>query len=91
MRARRILAAMASALAIASAQGAAAPASAEASTAHVCVFRAAVHDTPRGLVIGYLHDEARVRLLGRTGNKRWYRIKGPLSLVGWMKARHLCR
>ncbi|HEV2812506.1 MAG TPA: hypothetical protein VGW10_04565, partial [Solirubrobacteraceae bacterium] len=59
--------------------------------AEVCVFRAAVHDTPRGLVIGYLHDEARVRLLGRTGNKRWYRIRGPLSLVGWMKSRHLCR
>ena len=90
MSARAKLAALA-ATAAAIVPAAAAPAPAHAATAEVCVFRAAVHDTPRGLVIGHLHEEARVRLLGRTGNRRWYRIRGPLSLVGWMKARHLCR
>jgi hypothetical protein len=67
------------------------PATAHAASGEVCVFRAAVLDTPRGLVIGYLHQDARVKLLGHTKNRRWYRISGPLRLVGWMKARHLCR
>lgn len=70
--------------------GTAAPAAA-GSSAEVCVYRAAVHDTPRGLVVGYLHDGARVQLRGRTANRRWYRISGPLRLAGWMKRAHLCR
>ena len=64
---------------------------AKSSIAEICVFRAAVHDTPRGLVIGYLHEEARVKLLGHTRNRRWYRVRGPLRLVGWLKARNICR
>jgi hypothetical protein len=71
--------------------GGVAPPAAGAASAKVCVFRAAVHDTPRGLVIGYLHDGARVTLRGRTSNRRWYRISGPLRLEGWMKRGHLCR
>ena len=55
------------------------------------MFRAAVHDTPRGIVVGYLHDGARVKLLGHTAAKRWYRIRGPLRLAGWLRARSICR
>jgi hypothetical protein len=77
------------AVALALSAGTAAPAA--ASSAEVCVYRAAVHDTPRGLVVGYLHDGARVQLRGRTANRRWYRISGPLRLAGWMKRAHLCR
>lgn len=78
-------------LAVCLALAGAAPAAA-APTAEVCVFRAAVHDTPRGIVIGYLHDGARVKLLGHTAAKRWYRVRnGPLRLAGWMKARSICR
>lgn len=69
----------------------AAPPASAAKAAEVCVFRAAVHDTPRGLVIGHLHDGARVQLLGRTANRRWYRLRGPLRIAGWTKARNVCR
>jgi hypothetical protein len=87
VRARLTIALIGVALALA----AVAPAPALAgSTAKVCVFRAAVHDTPRGIVVGYLHDGARVKLRGHTPNRRWYRIRGPLSLAGWMKRKHLC-
>ena len=85
---RRALAVLVLALALALP---AAAATAKPPTGTVCVFRAAVHDTPRGLVVGYLHNDARVRLLGKTANRRWYRIRGPLALSGWMKAKSLCR
>jgi len=87
MRARACLLTITAVLAVAAAP----PAPAQGAAAEVCVFRAAVHDTPRGLVVGYLHEEARVKLLGRTRNRRWYRIRGPLRLVGWLKARNICR
>lgn len=83
---RRLVALLVACVALAGATPAAAAPSAE-----VCVFRAAVHDTPRGIVVGYLHDGARVKLLGHTAAKRWYRIRGPLRLAGWLRARSICR
>ena len=97
MSARRWIAAVTTASALAGPASALADAGApvavpaKSSIAEICVFRAAVHDTPRGLVVGYLHDGARVRLLSRTSNRRWYRIRGPLQLEGWLKARSVCR
>jgi hypothetical protein len=57
----------------------------------ICVFRAAVHDTPAGIVIGHLHDGARVHLLGTSASHRWYRIRGPLRLAGWTRRGNVCR
>ena len=85
---RRLLALLVACAAL----GGAAPGDALAApSAEVCVFRAAVHDTPRGIVVGYLHDGARVKLLGHTAARRWYRIRGPLRLAGWLRARSICR
>lgn len=76
---------------IAAGAGAAAPGAQAAARGEICVYRAAVHDTPRGLVVGHLYDGARVRLLGRNGNRRWYRIRGPLQLAGWTRTRNVCK
>lgn len=79
-------------LTVAIAAGAGAAPGAQAATrGEICVYRAAVHDTPRGLVVGHLYDGARVRLLGRNGSRRWYRIRGPLELAGWTRTRNVCK
>jgi len=65
--------------------------SAPAAQAHeVCAARAALYDTPGGLVVGFVYFRDDVHILKRSANHAWVRVRAPQSTRGWMRAKALC-
>lgn len=83
---RRLSVAVASAAATAVLLGVA-----PAAQAHeVCARRAALYDTPGGLVVGFVYFRDDVSIIRRSPDHAWVRVRASQSTRGWMRSKALC-
>lgn len=70
-----------------------APAAEAASMRTICTRSAALYDSPppHGFVIARLQGRPRLRVQGRSPNRRWALVVTRDGTAGWVSARSLCR
>lgn len=64
-----------------------------ATTRTVCSRTAVLYDSPppRGFVIARLQGRQRLRVQGRSADRRWALVVTRNGTAGWVSARSLCR